>query len=146
MKYCEKCGKELLDEAVVCPGCGCAVKAAPQKEDSKYGEVSYDAAVSSVNTMLWSGSACLVIGIIVFLAVSIYVGTILCVAAAVLFSMPMKNLRKAVKEKCGADKEAFKAEFKRINAQISEQNSTYRTLNVLRIVAAIVGVITIFLW
>ena len=25
MKYCTKCGKELIDEAVVCPGCGCAV-------------------------------------------------------------------------------------------------------------------------
>lgn len=24
MKYCSKCGKELVDEAVVCPGCGCA--------------------------------------------------------------------------------------------------------------------------
>ncbi len=25
MKFCEKCGKELLDEAVICPGCGCEV-------------------------------------------------------------------------------------------------------------------------
>lgn len=25
MKYCSKCGKELFDEAVVCPGSGCAV-------------------------------------------------------------------------------------------------------------------------
>ncbi len=25
MKFCEKCGKELADEAVVCMGCGCAV-------------------------------------------------------------------------------------------------------------------------
>ena len=25
MKYCSKCGKEILDEAVVCPGCGCQV-------------------------------------------------------------------------------------------------------------------------
>ncbi len=25
MKYCSKCGKELLDEAVICVGCGCAV-------------------------------------------------------------------------------------------------------------------------
>lgn len=24
MKYCEKCGKEIMDEAVVCPNCGCA--------------------------------------------------------------------------------------------------------------------------
>jgi len=26
MKYCVKCGKELMDEAVFCPGCGCAVE------------------------------------------------------------------------------------------------------------------------
>ena len=25
MKYCSKCGKELFDEAVICPNCGCAV-------------------------------------------------------------------------------------------------------------------------
>ncbi len=23
MKYCTKCGKEIMDEAVICPGCGC---------------------------------------------------------------------------------------------------------------------------
>ena len=26
MKYCSKCGKEIMDEAVICPGCGCAIK------------------------------------------------------------------------------------------------------------------------
>ena len=25
MKYCQKCGKEIADEAVICTGCGCAV-------------------------------------------------------------------------------------------------------------------------
>ena len=25
MKFCSKCGKEVLDEAVVCPNCGCSV-------------------------------------------------------------------------------------------------------------------------
>ena len=25
MKYCEKCGKEILDDAIICPGCGCMV-------------------------------------------------------------------------------------------------------------------------
>ena len=29
MKYCSKCGKELFDEAVVCPGCGCPVPGTP---------------------------------------------------------------------------------------------------------------------
>lgn len=31
MKFCSKCGKELVDEAVICPHCGCAVEAAPKK-------------------------------------------------------------------------------------------------------------------
>jgi hypothetical protein len=25
MKFCEKCGKEIADEAVICPGCGCGI-------------------------------------------------------------------------------------------------------------------------
>lgn len=25
MKFCSKCGKEIMDEAVICPSCGCAV-------------------------------------------------------------------------------------------------------------------------
>ncbi|MBQ3135168.1 MAG: hypothetical protein IJB75_05095 [Oscillospiraceae bacterium] len=25
MKYCTKCGKELMDESVICVGCGCSV-------------------------------------------------------------------------------------------------------------------------
>ena len=26
MKYCQKCGKEIAEEAVICPGCGCAIE------------------------------------------------------------------------------------------------------------------------
>ena len=26
MKFCSHCGKEIMDEAVVCPGCGCGVQ------------------------------------------------------------------------------------------------------------------------
>lgn len=29
MKYCSKCGTQLVDEAIVCTGCGCAVESAP---------------------------------------------------------------------------------------------------------------------
>ena len=30
MKYCAHCGAQLVDEAVVCPKCGCAVNASPK--------------------------------------------------------------------------------------------------------------------
>ena len=26
MKFCQHCGKEIMDEAVVCPNCGCSVQ------------------------------------------------------------------------------------------------------------------------
>ena len=31
MKYCSHCGKELMDEAIICPGCGCAVEGVRNK-------------------------------------------------------------------------------------------------------------------
>ncbi len=146
MKYCEKCGRELLDEAVICPGCGCAVNGAAQKARQNSDEAGYSAAVSSANTMLWGGTACFVVGIIAFLAISIYVGSALCVVAALLYAMPMNKLRNAVKERSGADKEAFKAELKQADTQVSNQSSAYRTTKILRILAAVIGIITLFFW
>ena len=35
MKFCQKCGKEIVDEAVICPGCGCAV--AEEKKNEIHG-------------------------------------------------------------------------------------------------------------
>lgn len=32
MKFCQKCGKELDDGAVICTGCGCAVKSVEKTE------------------------------------------------------------------------------------------------------------------
>ena len=29
MKFCQKCGKELVDEAVICTNCGCSVGGSP---------------------------------------------------------------------------------------------------------------------
>ncbi len=35
MKYCNKCGKEINDEAVVCVGCGCAVNESKALKDNR---------------------------------------------------------------------------------------------------------------
>lgn len=45
MKFCSKCGKEIHDEAVVCPGCGCAVEGANQKAKT--------AEPSTLKTVAW---------------------------------------------------------------------------------------------
>lgn len=36
MKYCSKCGKELFDEAIICPGCGCYATPTPSTFTQKY--------------------------------------------------------------------------------------------------------------
>lgn len=34
MKFCSKCGHQLVDEAVVCVNCGCAIEGAPARSPS----------------------------------------------------------------------------------------------------------------
>ena len=46
MKFCEHCGNEVLDDAVICPKCGCSVNngsimAQPQGQMPNYGEDTY---------------------------------------------------------------------------------------------------------
>ena len=36
MKYCSKCGKELLDESVICTGCGCPVESTTKPKSYAY--------------------------------------------------------------------------------------------------------------
>ena len=38
MKFCSHCGKELMDEAVVCVNCGCAVNGANSMANAAAGE------------------------------------------------------------------------------------------------------------
>lgn len=34
MKYCQHCGAQLMDEAVICPSCGCAVESRQAKAET----------------------------------------------------------------------------------------------------------------
>ncbi len=64
MKYCEKCGNQLLDEAVMCPKCGHTIEKIitpqQQKEIAKWSIISPLA--------LLGGIAILVIGILLAIA------------------------------------------------------------------------------
>ena len=64
MKFCEKCGKELLDEAVICVGCGCAVG---EQNTQTVNNMSFDGA-TLLNTLSQrlntNGIIWLVIGIL----------------------------------------------------------------------------------
>lgn len=58
MKYCTHCGKELLDDAVICLGCGCAC------DDLKLGAAQPDLVAKLSEKVKTNGIIWLVIGII----------------------------------------------------------------------------------
>ena len=59
MKYCTHCGKELLDEAVFCPGCGCTTNY--KRTESVDGKALLNTLSQRINT---NGIIWLVIGIL----------------------------------------------------------------------------------
>lgn len=63
MKYCTHCGKEIMDEAVICVGCGCAVTG--QQGQSKYGVTEGNMLLNTLSQRLkTNGIIWLVIGIL----------------------------------------------------------------------------------
>ena len=53
MKFCEHCGKEILDEAVICVHCGCAVNS-PGKTFSNTGNLVEELAKKvKINGIIW---------------------------------------------------------------------------------------------
>ncbi len=50
MKYCEKCGKELIDEAVVCTECGCQTNTVYQPTTTVKNETSPLIGTQSLNS------------------------------------------------------------------------------------------------
>ena len=63
MKYCTHCGKELLDEAVICVGCGCAV--AEQGQSAYYVTADSNVLLNTLSQRLnTNGIIWLVIGIL----------------------------------------------------------------------------------
>ena len=45
MKFCQHCGKEIMDQAVICPGCGCSVQSATNQNT---GDIDYSVSAGLV--------------------------------------------------------------------------------------------------
>ncbi len=62
MKYCSKCGKEIMDEAVICPGCGCAQENNVQNNVQGNSVPQIKEAFSDIQKEAWSNSGWLLLG------------------------------------------------------------------------------------
>lgn len=83
MKYCRYCGRELHDEAVICPGCGCAapapgannaLKSQLKNNEEKFRVVKTLSERLMVNGVIWVviGAIQIALGIILALEFQLY--------------------------------------------------------------------------
>ena len=62
MKYCSKCGKEIMDKAVICPGCGCAQENNVQNNVQGNSVPQIKEALSDIQKEAWSNSGWSLLG------------------------------------------------------------------------------------
>lgn len=93
MKFCTYCGKELFDEAVICPGCGCAI-GNMQPQAAKTDLIGKLSEKIKTNGIIW-----LVIGIIQIL-MGLFVNWFLLIVGAlnIVSSVQDMNYSKAILE------------------------------------------------
>ncbi len=136
MKYCQKCGKELLDEAVICVGCGCPVASivtegnafASEEEVLEKAEKVIEKCkiFPIISATLW------VAAVVLYLFVHTLVGAaIICVAAICTFVISIKL--SSVFNTAGVQK----SKKKELTLKLQKGNNL---LKLNRIVTVVIGV------
>lgn len=103
MKYCTKCGNELIDEAIVCPKCGCAVENGAETNiitnENKTRRRTYSVSDQAVAAKIFMVLTCVVFLITGFVCLFIYqlysliffIPMFWCVPMTTFFSKTIKN-------------------------------------------------------
>ncbi len=141
MKFCAKCGKEIMDEAVICPGCGCAVE-----KEVKTKEVSYDDCVKGAATTNIIGVAVIALGTACWLFVNMWIGAVLCLVAEFIALSANSKLQKAFKQNglVGNSKE-MKEKRKSIMKDLKSKYPAFSFSKVIAFVAMVLLIVFVVL-
>lgn len=83
MKYCSHCGNQVLDEAYMCPKCGCMIEQSKKKDSQTSGSTGLGPVVGEVSILLLA-FIILFIGIMIMLYASWRIGNILMFVASIV--------------------------------------------------------------
>ena len=148
MKYCNHCGKELSDEAVICVGCGCPIenKNSDYEIDSNICQYieSHSKAISILTV---SAILCIFSGILLYLFLSVWIGTIFILFALFITFSVRISFKRYIFSFCNS-KRQFQIAVKKIN----KSNAIVKTSFIIEIVSGvllslfIIGIIVIILF
>ena len=143
MKYCSTCGKEIADEAVICPGCGCEVK--DKKRPASDPMALASAAASSAKIFLVLSIILLVLGALCWLFINMWIGAALLFVAEFLAVQPKTKVNSTAKKALsGLSKAEQKAKIKEIYRAVKKNNPVLSACFAVGIIAFILGIVAIF--
>ena len=148
MKYCTKCGAQMMDEAVICVTCGSPVNEGMSKETaSEYVKRVKDAKTLSIVSISITGAyflTALCIGVISYLLFSIFAALILLfsffvdllfIAALIIFNSF------AITKACGIVKDIEKLPDSKVKTELENDAKLARTLAIIGVVLAAVTIL-----
>ena len=122
MKFCSKCGKEIMDEAVVCPGCGCAVGNVVAQKAASYDDCIKGAVTTNIISVI-----ILALGVVCALIVNAWIGAILCLGAELIAVIPNSKLQSAFKNNNKTlDKKELKEKTKQCQKELKAKYPAYK--------------------
>ena len=131
MNFCSKCGKEIMDEAVVCPNCGCSAE-----KEVKTKEVFYDDCVKGALITNIIAAIVLAVGVLCALFVNAWIGLVLCLVAELVALSPNSKLQKTFKNNNKSlDKKEIKAKAKQCQKDLKSKYSAFKLSFILAYVA-----------
>ena len=152
MKYCTHCGKELSDEAVICVGCGCPIE---NKNENKNSDYEIDSKIcqyieshfKAISILTVLALLCVFSGIILYLFLSVWIGTIFILFALFITLAIRISLKRYIFSFCNS-----KSQYKRVVKKINKSNAIVKISYITEIVSGfllsifIIGMIVIILF
>jgi len=135
MKFCEKCGKELLDEAVICVGCGCPVEIIDTKKPTvSEGDVFEKTERETNGKMIYPIIALglWLVSTIIFLFVHTVVGIVM-LFGALAFVFPLSVKTNRIFTEFGIEK----AKKRTYESKMRKQNKTLKVNYIATIIISI---------
>lgn len=143
MKYCQKCGKELNDAAVICPGCGCPVNGRTEISEKD----AYRQAAQCATRYNVIGCVLLALGVAVAWFINYWIGAALLLAAELVCLTPNTKVQSLFKRnnQSAMDKKQFKNEWKALTNELKKENGAYRISFAIAIIALICLIAVLFM-
>ena len=143
MKFCEKCGKEILDETI---DCNCSAETNADKMEPSQPNIEFLELIKNSKKTNIIAIVLIALGLIGFLFINGWLGAIICFIAEIIAVLPNTKVQKLFKSKHPeVDKKSLKNELKPLQNELKSKNKDFKLSFILGYIALAMLVISLVL-